>query len=256
MLHALMGEIHNSRYELDEAVAAVRRGLAELGRPLPTNPVLLVITTIGLFVAGLLVKWLRLGFGTATGEQRERYQLEASLNGVPPWRRLRPAVAADVLPSLPWDLSVQSVGHLARIRPCIHPPSRGTADGWPAPPKRPALFKRMYANAAGLGDPQTMAYVTWSDGITRNAVRLDEVDAREMLRRVLTEHGRWLNAQEYLWAASGLCHNLTLLRLPAGVAGLVRASTRTGGQPRAGARSRSSWPAPPLGDARPQRGRG
>ena len=47
-----MGEIHNGRYEVDEALAAVRRGLAELGRPLPTNPVLLVISTIGLFVAG------------------------------------------------------------------------------------------------------------------------------------------------------------------------------------------------------------
>src|SRR5204863_1353874 len=69
-------------YELDDALAAVRRGLAELGRPLPTNPILLVVSTIGLLVGGLLVKWLRLGFGTATGEQRERYQVEAWLTEV------------------------------------------------------------------------------------------------------------------------------------------------------------------------------
>ena len=82
IVHALMGEIHNGRYEADEAIAAVRRGLAELGRRLPTNPVLLVISTIGLFVGGLLVKALGLGFGTATGARRDRYQLEASLNAV------------------------------------------------------------------------------------------------------------------------------------------------------------------------------
>ena len=67
---------------MDEALAAVRRGLAELGRRLPTNPFLLVISTIGLFLRGLLVRWLRLGFGTAAGAQRERYQLESWLNGV------------------------------------------------------------------------------------------------------------------------------------------------------------------------------
>ena len=93
MLHALMGEIHNGCFELDEALAAVRRGLAELGRPLPTNPVLLVISTIGLFVGGVLVKRLRLGFGAATGARRERYQLEASLNASSRHAgRLRPAV--------------------------------------------------------------------------------------------------------------------------------------------------------------------
>ena len=76
------------------------------------------------------------------------------------------------------------------------------------------LYQQMYATAARLGDPQTVAYVTWSDGLTRNAVRLDEVEAREILRRVLTEHGRWLDAQEYLWAAGGLCTSLTFCGYP------------------------------------------
>ena len=64
-----MGEIHNGRFEADQAVAAVRRGLAELGRPLPTNPILLVISTIGLFVGGLLVK--RLGWASAPQPPRD-----------------------------------------------------------------------------------------------------------------------------------------------------------------------------------------
>ena len=72
----------------------------------------------------------------------------------------------------------------------------------------------MYATATELGDPQTVAYVTWTDGITRNAVSIEEVEARDILRRVLTEHGRWLDAQEYLWAASGLSTSLTFCGYP------------------------------------------
>ena len=52
MLHALMGETHNSTYELDQALAAVRPGTGRAGRPLPTNPLLLVITTIALLLLG------------------------------------------------------------------------------------------------------------------------------------------------------------------------------------------------------------
>src|SRR5262249_13335270 len=45
LLHGLIGQAQLSCYELDDALAAVRRGLAELGRPLPTNPILLVVST-------------------------------------------------------------------------------------------------------------------------------------------------------------------------------------------------------------------
>ena len=59
-----------------------------------------------------------------------------------------------------------------------------------------------------------MAYVSWGDGITRNAVRIDEVEGREILQRVLNEHGRWLGTLEYLSGATGLCTSLTFCGYP------------------------------------------
>ena len=82
VLHGQIASAYDGIYDVDAALAAVRRGLAEVRRPLPRNPVLLACSTMWFFVAGLLVHGLRLGFGTANGERRERYRLQCWLTGV------------------------------------------------------------------------------------------------------------------------------------------------------------------------------
>jgi eukaryotic-like serine/threonine-protein kinase len=214
LLHGLIGEAHGSCYELDAAVAAVHRALSELGRPLPTSPVLLVLSTLGRFAGGLLMKGLRLGFGTVTGEQRERYQLECWLNGVASHaaakarRRLLMSCVnlRAVHPSSRLGMSpeyVRSQVHLAGTLRLIG--LRGRSD---------RLFQRLHHNAAQLGDPRTVAYVAWTDGAVRYVVRSDAVETREILHQVLTEHGRWLDAEEYLMAAVLLCASLTCCGYP------------------------------------------
>jgi len=214
LLHGLIGEAHHSSWEAGEALAAARLGLAELGRPLPTNPVLLVISTIGLFIFGLLGKWLRLGFGTATREQRERYQLEAWLNGVAAWaaaigRRvllMSCLIFRGVYPANRLGISpehVRAYSHLAGALRMV---------GWHRRSDR--LFQRLYRTAARLGDPRSAAYVAWTDGSVRCAVDDSPVDTREILRRVPTEHGRWLDADEYLMGAGALCASLTCCGYP------------------------------------------
>ena len=96
----------------------------------------------------------------------------------------------------------------------------------------------MYATATELGDPQAVAYVTWTDGITRNAVMhrrgrgpRDPAPAPHRARPLAGRARVPLGRERTV-------HIAHVLRLPAGVAGLVRASTRTGGHPEAGARSR------------------
>jgi diguanylate cyclase (GGDEF)-like protein len=213
-LHGLIGEAHIGCYELGEAHAAVQRGLAELGRPLPTNPVLLMISAIGLFVGGLLVKWLRLGFGTASHEQRERYQLECWLNGVAAYaaatgRReflmsclvFRVVYPANRLGTSPEHVRAytQLAGALRLIG--LHRRSD-------------RLYQRLHSTAARLGDPRTVAYVAWSNGVVRAAGDKSPVEIRETLRRVLSEYGRWLDADEYLMATASLCTCLTCCGYP------------------------------------------
>ncbi|HEU4421253.1 MAG TPA: diguanylate cyclase [Pilimelia sp.] len=214
MLHGLIGEAHLSCYELDEALAAARRGLAELGRPLPTKPLLLVICTIGLFVGGLLVKWLRLGFGTATGEQRERYQLEAWLAGV----AAQPAaigrrmllmsclVLREVYPANRLGISPEYVR--------AHTQLAGASRMIGLRHRSNRIYQQMHRIAMGLGDPRSVAYVAWNDATVQCAVGDSPAQTIEMLRRVLAEHGRWLDAEEYLLAAGALCYTLTFCGHP------------------------------------------
>jgi diguanylate cyclase (GGDEF)-like protein len=214
MLHGLIGEAHLSCYELDYALAAARRGLAELGRPLPTNPILLVICTIGLFVGGLLVKWLRLGFGTATDEQRERYRLEAWLTGV----AAQPAaigrrmllmsclVFREVYPANRLGISPEYVRTQTQLAGSLRMVGlRRRSD---------RIYQRTRGTAVRLGDPRSVAYVVWNDAAVRCAVGDSPAETIELLRRVLAEHGRWLDAEEYLLAAGALCSTLTFCGYP------------------------------------------
>jgi hypothetical protein len=198
LLHGLIGEAHYSSYEIGATVAAVRRGLVELGRPLPTNPVLLVLSTMGLFVGGLLVKWLRIGFGAATGERRERYQLECWLNTVAARaatkarrRRLLSCLSLrQLFPANRFGISPEHVLAYRQLAAALR------LVGMPGPSDR--IYQRMYHAAARLGDPRAVANVAWTDGVIRYVVGASPAETRELLGRVLTEHGRWLDAHEYL----------------------------------------------------------
>ncbi|HEV7960967.1 MAG TPA: diguanylate cyclase [Actinoplanes sp.] len=75
-----MSQIQQAVGDLSGSTATVRRALAELGRPLPANRLLLVVSTLLSFAAGLVVERFRIGFGTADPDRRARYRLRARLN--------------------------------------------------------------------------------------------------------------------------------------------------------------------------------
>src|SRR5947207_5739141 len=74
---AEIAQVHTNSWDPGRALDAVSRGLGELGRPLPRNRFALAVTTLGSFIAGIAVGLTKLGFGTAQGQSRERYRLEA-----------------------------------------------------------------------------------------------------------------------------------------------------------------------------------
>jgi diguanylate cyclase (GGDEF)-like protein len=206
LLLGQIAEAHSARTETGEALAAARHGLAELGRPLPTNPLILMLSTLWLFVAAVLVH--RLGFHTATGERRERYRLEYWLSGA----ATEPAAVSrqtllwcclclrTLYPVNRIGLSPEYVRAYAQLAGALrYSRVHRSAD---------RLFERMHRAAAELDDPTTVAYVAWNDVIIRSAARGVDLQSREMLGRLLTEHGRWLSAREQLGTAAQLCLQL------------------------------------------------
>ena len=210
MLHELIAEIHTACVEYEVAIAACRCGLSELGRRLPTNPVLLVFSSISLFARGLLMKWLGLGFGTATGELRERYQRECLLNSLAQkcsavhlTDRLLLACLSlrQVYPASRLGLSLEYVRAYTDLAAALRVVGLCRQSA--------RVFRRMRDTAAQVGDPRALAYVEWMDGANGYAFRRDEVGAPAILRRVLMEHSRWLDAGQQIDAAYLLCILLT-----------------------------------------------
>jgi len=74
-----LAEIQQAMGDLTASMATVRRALAELGRPLPANPLALVGSTLVSFLAGLCVERFRIGFGTADPDRRAGQRLRTRL---------------------------------------------------------------------------------------------------------------------------------------------------------------------------------
>ncbi len=72
-----LASLHLSAWDPGRAIQAVKDGLAELGRPLPRRRFALLVSTLASFLIGLFVGVTKLGFGTAHGEKRERFTLQA-----------------------------------------------------------------------------------------------------------------------------------------------------------------------------------
>jgi diguanylate cyclase (GGDEF)-like protein len=209
-LYGQIGDAHAGNSDVDETVIAARRGLAELGRPLPTNRLLLVLSTFVLFLRGLVASRSIGGFGTASGRDRERYQLECMLNGVGAsaaavGRHTMVTMACLVLrqvyPANRLGVSLQYIqAHIQLAGALLMVGSKRAGD---------RHYQRMHALAASLGDPRAVAVVDWQEAAVRSAVSGNQVEVRDRLRRVLGGQGRWLEAREYQMASAALCVPLT-----------------------------------------------
>ena len=180
---------------MEHPAASGRRvsGLGELGRALPTNPVLLVLTSIGRFLAGMFVAATRLGFGTARGEQAARYELEARL-----YDGLAVAAIHDTRPLLNGVATLRSVsggpaGAVQAIRwsAGVHQcPARD--DGSPQLSRRARPGRVI---AVQLGDPRLASHVTWV-GPVASALAGRSHRNSELLR--LAQHDRNLPLYNYI----------------------------------------------------------
>ena len=209
MLQALVCESFQSDWEMSKALSSADDALAEIGRDLPKNPAVLVLSTIGLFLASLFVKWTGIGYGTMTGDRRERTRVEAIILA-----QAAQAAASERRMLLVACLQFRQLYPANRLG---HGPEYVKAHvNMAAIAKMMGLrrfssrqLRHVSAVAVGLADPRLVAYVDWI--MTTILVTLPNSGPAVAtgMRRVLTEHGRWLDAQETFNAASILCTQLT-----------------------------------------------
>ena len=196
--------VQKTVWDMDGARRTATLGLAELGHALPANRVLLILSTIGAFVVGRLVEVTGLGFGTATGQRRLRFQVltelamtaeEAAMRGGRPILSLVLGLwalypAARLGPSLAYVRYRMSRSIVAKIL------------GLPGGDRSLARAERV---AASLGTPEALALVRYGREAGRSLGRAG--DEREMLRLV-AEMGNVLPISEYLDGLSGSCYSL------------------------------------------------
>lgn len=209
MLYGLVCESHQSDWEMSEALSSGADALAELGRGLPRNPVVLVLSTIARFLLSLLVKWTGIGHGTATGAKRERFRIEA----VVLMHSAQAAVSAHRM-ALVACLQFRQLYPANRIGPGpeyvkAHATMAAVAKMMGLRRLSARMFRRVSGVAIALADPRLVACVDWVSASIEATLRNSRVSGTDVLRRLLTEHGQWLDAMEHFNATSILCNWLT-----------------------------------------------
>jgi diguanylate cyclase (GGDEF)-like protein len=209
MLHGMICESYVNDWELADALSAADDALAAINRRLPGNPAVLALSTLWSFLLSLLVKWTGIGYGTATGVTRERLRIEAlvlahaaqaavsahrmSLVACLQFRQLYPANRIGYGPEY-----VKAHGTMATVVKMMGRPRLAAR-----------MFRRIKAIAAELADPRLVAGVDWYSATIETTLRNSPVDVAAVFRRLLIEHGPWLDGQQLFNAASILCNQLT-----------------------------------------------
>ncbi|GID92654.1 diguanylate cyclase [Amorphoplanes digitatis] len=189
-VHLMLARVHESNWGGAEQLSAVEEGLAELGRPLPANPVLSALTSFWLLIIGCLIRVTRLGYGTAKGAYRERLRLQSTLyhygasGSVRTMRPLRSLLYGMRMmhPISRLGRSPERARDLVALTLALRMLGlRKTSD-------------RITANALGLahelGDPTLVARIDWMTGISFHG---SGADSGERIGQVLAERERFLD---------------------------------------------------------------
>jgi len=206
-LRAKLSHAHVADFHTLPAWEEARRGLQELGRPLPRWPVLQLLTTLWHWVVAWLVDRLGLGFGRSRGARRQKDAIEVRLyehaalaayfNSWPGrllmvvLRAYRPAVRLGRSPELVAAYSQQAV-------------ILAVARRFRAARRRSARAIKL---AGELDDRLTLARCQLYHGFVIHLCGAS-VEAEATMQRALDGHGAWADSLHYIDAAGDLVFNL------------------------------------------------
>ncbi|WP_307872692.1 diguanylate cyclase [Paractinoplanes ovalisporus] len=170
-------EAHHTVWHDDLALDATSRALGELRRPLPRSRLLLIVTTLGIALAGAFVRRTRWGFASARGRRREDLAalaaaLDAGGYGAAIGLRLREAGL----------LTMRAMYAVNRLGPCPEYVRVYALVGYVATLAKlhgvgGRCLDRAERVAHELGDPGLGAYVEWMRGCAMLFGGLDDGSA-------------------------------------------------------------------------------
>jgi eukaryotic-like serine/threonine-protein kinase len=210
-LYATLAENDYLRARGVHGVEMAERGMAELGHPVPRNPVVLALTSIGLFVGGLVLGWLPASRVRATGARWEKCRLLTQLALI---AALNAAVSLQM---------VRTCAYPVRVLPLQHRLGRGaeyaravaglgvSASAARRPERARRLLARAVAAAEDVGDLRLLASVWFMHGIAYDVVRPLGHDSGAHMRRALEQHERFMDLGEYL-AGAGIVGAVQVFR--------------------------------------------
>ncbi|HEY6798102.1 MAG TPA: AAA family ATPase, partial [Kineosporiaceae bacterium] len=191
---AVTAQVYCSSWLPREGVAAVRRGLAELGAPLPRTRAGLVLSTLWCLVAAQIMQWTGWGYGSARGEDRRRYRLIINLHRAGAYCCLLSGWFSWLLiynVRVPYwgnrigggTLYVRGQAGLALC--CLQLGRRAAAT---------RVFARLRADPSCRDDPVLQAELADCEGAARYFAGDDD---GESLADALLQHGRWLDTPTF-----------------------------------------------------------
>jgi diguanylate cyclase (GGDEF)-like protein len=204
-LHKCIADVYLADWGINEAIAATGQGMAELGRQLPGNPLVLLASSLSWFVAGLVVGKVPRLFGTATGEQRERFRLEALLletmsravTKTPSMLTLACLILRGLFPANRLGPSPEYVRQHANLAT--------TAQRTGQPRRAQAKVAELLRLAERLGDPRLAAAVKYGPVIVDLATNKPNRVNLEKLRRLVSEEAKWFDLDTHLGAVGVGC---------------------------------------------------
>jgi diguanylate cyclase (GGDEF)-like protein len=175
-------DAHLGTGNLDASRTAARLGLTELGRRPPAHPLILIVSSLVWFCAGLIVE--RFGVSTADPARNARYELEGILLG---------RLAADNLMALnPLSavaLNLRTLYPVARLGLCLeYVRTRAQLGAVALAVGLPShtAFRRAREAAAALGDPEATTRVTW---LQRVCVAFSDDNRRTLATEIIDRTG-------------------------------------------------------------------
>ncbi|GLW27403.1 hypothetical protein Areg01_03440 [Actinoplanes regularis] len=188
-------ELSHTAWDDTRALETVQDALTELGRPLPGNKLLLILSTLAYAFAGGVVRRTGIGFGKAEGRRREALAvltavLDAGGYAAAIGLRLREAgilalramYAVNRLgPSREYARVYALAGYVLMVIKL-----RGVGE---------RCLRRAAAVAAELGDPALIAYVEWVHG---SAMLLGGYDDGTAWEKAVTQNARWYEPAQLL----------------------------------------------------------
>jgi diguanylate cyclase (GGDEF)-like protein len=205
---ATIADASRATWDTEGARAAVAEGLAVLGHRMPRSRLLLVLTTLAHLLAGTFVRTTRIGAGTASGERRRRYELEAAFHTVGAYigtLSMRPDV--HIAHNLRSTFVVERLGRGAVYTRCTA--ARAFVFALLRLRRASArTFERAELGAAEVGDPLTTAMVAWYRGC---AAYMAGHDSGETWMRAIEEHGRWVDVGQFCDAIATIAWEAAVL---------------------------------------------